>query len=62
MATKQPDFDKVCSDGNSILQLAHPQAVPVLESKLQQLERKWLELRGKLGMYDNDTDCTVPWM
>ncbi len=50
VATKQPDFDKVCSEGKSILQLAHPQAVPVLDSKLQQLEKKWHDLRGKMGM------------
>ena len=49
VAARQPDYDKVFSKGKHILQLAHPRAVPILESKLQQLERKWLDLRGKLG-------------
>ena len=49
VAAKQPDDDKVFSAGKNILQLAHPQAVPILDGKLQQLEKKWLDLRGKLG-------------
>lgn len=49
VTARQPDYDKVCSDGTNILQLSHPQAVPVLENRLQHLERKWLNLRKKLG-------------
>ena len=50
IANKQPEYESVCSDGKNILRLAHPQAVAPLESKLQQLQHKWLDLRGKLGM------------
>lgn len=49
IATKQPDYDSVCSDGKNILRLAHPQAVGMLDGQLQQLEKKWLDLRSKLG-------------
>lgn len=46
---KQPDYDTVSSSGKNMLRLAHPQGVGVLTSKLQLLERKWLDLRGRLG-------------
>ena len=49
MTTRQPDFDKVLGDGQGLLQVAHPKAVPVLQSKLQQLEHKWVDLRGRIG-------------
>ncbi len=49
MTSRQPNFDQVSGDGQNLLAVAHPKAVPVLQSKLQQLERKWVELRGHIG-------------
>lgn len=49
MTARQPELDKVLNDGQGLLQVAHPKAVPVLQSKLQQMEHKWVELRGHIG-------------
>ncbi len=49
VTSRQPNFDQVLGDGQNLLAVAHPKAVPVLQSKLQQLERKWVELRGHIG-------------
>ena len=49
IAGRQPEFDKILATGHNLLQLAHPRAVPVLQSKLQQLERNWVDLRGRVG-------------
>ena len=49
MTARQPEYDHVLAEGQNLLQLAHPRAVPVLQSKLQQLERTWVDLRGKVG-------------
>ena len=50
---RQPQYDKVNSDGENLLQLAHPAAVPVLQGKLQHLGRKWVDLRGRMGKQVN---------
>ena len=49
VTAKQPECDHVLAEGQNLLQLAHPRAVPLLQSKLQQLERAWVDLRGKVG-------------
>jgi len=49
VTARQPEYDHVLAEGQNLLQLAHPRAVPVLQSKLQQLERAWVDLRGKVG-------------
>ena len=49
VTARQPEYDHVLAEGQNLLQLAHPRAVPVLQSKLQQLERTWVDLRGKVG-------------
>lgn len=49
VTARQPQYDKVNSDGSNLLQLAHPVAVPVLQGKLQHLGRKWVDLRGRMG-------------
>ena len=49
VTAKQPNYDRVCAEGQHLLQLAHPQAVGVLENQLQQLETAWLDLRGRVG-------------
>ena len=49
VTAKQPEYDKVLADGQNLLQLAHPKAVAVLQSKQHQLERKWVDLRGRVG-------------
>lgn len=49
VTSRQPDFDQVLGDGQNLLAVAHPKAVPILQSKLQRLERKWMELRGHIG-------------
>ena len=41
--------ERVRAEGQHLLQLAHPQAVAVLQSHLQELERAWLDLRGRVG-------------
>ncbi len=46
---RQPDFEKVLGDGQNLLAVAHPKAVPILQSKLQQLRQKWMQLRGHIG-------------
>ena len=49
VTARQPEYDHVLAEGQNLLQLAHPRAVPVLQSKLQQQERTWVDLRGKVG-------------
>ena len=49
VTARQPEYDRVLASGHSLLQLAHPRAVPVLHSMLQQLEHAWVDLRGKVG-------------
>ena len=49
LTARQPEYNRVLAEGQNLLQLAHPRAVPVLQSKLQQLERTWVDLRGKVG-------------
>ena len=46
---KQGEYERVRGEGQHLLQLAHPQAVAVLQSHLQDLERAWLDLRGRVG-------------
>ena len=46
---KQPEYDGVLAEGQQLLQLAHPRAMAVLQSHLQQLETAWVELRGRVG-------------
>ena len=46
---KQGEYERVRGEGQHLLQLAHPQAVAVLGSNLQELERAWLDLRGRGG-------------
>ena len=53
VTARQPQYDTVNSDGQNLLQLAHPVAVPVLKDKLQLLGRKWLDLRGRMGKRNN---------
>ena len=49
VTAKQPEYDTILADGQNLLQLAHPKAVPVLQTKLQDLEQRWLDLRGRIG-------------
>ena len=49
VTARQQQYDKVNGDGQNLLQLAHPAAVPVLQGKLQHLGRKWVDLRGRMG-------------
>ena len=49
VTVRQPDFEKVLGDGQNLLAVAHPKAVPILQSKLQQLRQKWMQLRGHIG-------------
>ena len=46
---KQGEYERVRGEGQHLLQLAHPQAVAVLQSHLEDLERAWLDLRGRVG-------------
>ncbi len=47
---KQPQYDTVNSDGQYVLQLAHPEAVPKIQGKLDLLAKKWTDLRKQMGM------------
>ena len=58
VTAKQPDYDRVMAEGQNLLQLAHPRAVPVLQSHLQQLERAWLDLRGRVGEQSRNASNT----
>ena len=49
VTARQPEYDRVLASGHRLLQLAHPRAVPVLHSMLQQLEHAWVDLRGEVG-------------
>ena len=49
MTGKQGEYERVRGEGQHLLQLAHPQAVAVLQSHLQDLETAWLDLRGRVG-------------
>jgi hypothetical protein len=50
VAVKQPQYDTVNSDGQYVLQLAHPEAVPKIQGKLDVLAKKWTDLRKQMGM------------
>ena len=49
VTAKQPEYDRVMAEGQNLIQLAHPRAVALLQSHLQQLERAWVDLRGRVG-------------
>ena len=49
MTGKQGEYERVRGECQHLLQLAHPQAVAVLGSNLSELERAWLDLRGRIG-------------
>ena len=42
---KQPNIDKVLEKGEQILEEAHPDAVPILENMIQELQDGWKELK-----------------
>lgn len=46
----QPQYDTVNNDGQYVLQLAHPVAVPKIQGKLDLLAKKWTDLRKQMGM------------
>ena len=58
VAAKQPQYDTVNSDGQYVLQLAHPVAVPKIQGKLDLLAKKWTELRKQMGMLMYMCMCT----
>lgn len=50
VAVRQPQYDTVNSDGQYVLQLAHPVAVSKIQGKLDLLAKKWTDLRKQMGM------------
>ena len=42
-------YDTLLADGLNLLQLAHPNAVPVLQDKLHHLEQRLVDLCGRIG-------------
>ena len=42
---KQPEIDKVLEKGEQILEEAHPDAVPILQNMIQELQDGWKELK-----------------
>ena len=50
VAAMQPQYDTVNNDGQYVLQLAHPVAVPKIQGKLDLLAKKWTDLRKQMGM------------
>ena len=49
LLAKQTDIDKVLQKGNKILRSAHPDAVPIIQKMIQQLENEWDNLTGMAG-------------
>lgn len=49
MTARQPQYDTVIGDGQYVLQLAHPVAVPKIQGKLDLLGKKWTDLRKRMG-------------
>ena len=45
----QPIYEQVLDLGQSLHQLSHPRAEPVLFGQLQQLEQKWKGIKGKMS-------------
>ena len=56
---KQPEYDRVRAEGQHLLQLVHPRAVGVLQTHLHDLERAWLDLRGRDGERDRGEEKTA---
>ena len=42
---KQPEIDKVLEKGEQLLEEAHPDAVPILQNMIQELQDGWKELK-----------------
>ena len=49
LLAKQTDIDKLLQKGNEILKSAHPDAVPIIQKMIQQLENEWDNLTGMAG-------------
>ena len=45
LLAKQPEIDKVLEKGEQILEEAHPDAVPILQNMIQELQDGWRELK-----------------
>ena len=41
---KQPEIDKVLEKGEQLLKEAHPDAVPILQNMIQELQYRWKKL------------------
>ena len=57
ITTYQQTYDEVLDLGQSLYQMSHPRAEPILYAQLQHLEGKWLALRNKVGMFVTRSQC-----